>query len=665
MLLALVLAAAPAAAAEFRIIDTTMTMRDGAPLAVSYYMPEPLEAGRRYPVLLELLPYRKDDAFLGRDYPLHGYFAQQGFVSVKADVRGTGSSGGERPDREYSGAEVADAEELVARLASAPWSNGKVGMWGISWGGFNALITAMERPPALGAVLAAHASDDLYHDDVHYVDGVLHVNEYELAIDHDNALPRPPAYALDEAYFRDRFEARPWLFSKLEHIRDGPWWRSKSLRFDCSRVTVPVYLIGGLLDTYRDTVPRLLECLKVPVKAEIGPWNHAWPDNGEPGPNYEWRRQAARWFKHWLSGEENGVEREPRLVYFARDGHAPDKGLKTVPGRWVAADWPPRAGTTVTLYPGPAALTSNIPLGGGRSFSYDPAAGVEAGHYWGELTGDQSPSDAKELVFDSPALEDDLEAAGLPRVFLRARSSAALAHWVARLEDLAPDGASALVTGAALNGSQRASRTEPSALTPGMEADFVLDLHFTTWRFKKGHRIRLALANGSFPMLWPLPSPVESTVLFGANTRLELPVPSPGLPDAALPPPEPRLSRAGCEDLGSRGWPYESVLSTDAATGDAVVTWSGEDLYRVPHATVTSRQVMRYRVPPKDPGAASWDGEAATDFALNGRLLRLETEASIRAVPGAFEATLTRRILEDGEAVREKSFADRFPRDFQ
>ena len=68
-------AAAQARPAAVRLIDSSLTLRDGTRLAVTTYFPEPLEPGRRYPVLLELLPYRKDDAFLARDYPLHAYFA--------------------------------------------------------------------------------------------------------------------------------------------------------------------------------------------------------------------------------------------------------------------------------------------------------------------------------------------------------------------------------------------------------------------------------------------------------------------------------------------------------------------------------------------------------------------------------------------------------------
>jgi uncharacterized protein len=69
--------------------------------------------------------------------------------------------------------EQRDAEQVIAWLAGQPWCTGAVGMWGISWGGFNAIQVAPRRPPALRAIIAVDASDDLFHDDVQRCDGTL------------------------------------------------------------------------------------------------------------------------------------------------------------------------------------------------------------------------------------------------------------------------------------------------------------------------------------------------------------------------------------------------------------------------------------------------------------------------------------------------------------
>ena len=67
--------------------------------------------------------------------------------------------------------------EVIAWLAAQPWCTGKVGMFGTSYSGFNALQMAAERPPALAAICAIYASDDRYTDDVHYHGGCLPVSE--------------------------------------------------------------------------------------------------------------------------------------------------------------------------------------------------------------------------------------------------------------------------------------------------------------------------------------------------------------------------------------------------------------------------------------------------------------------------------------------------------
>jgi predicted acyl esterase len=179
---------------QYTVEYDSVKMRDGIWLGITRWVPVAMKANERFPVLLEMIPYRKDDDFYARDFPLYDWFARRGFLMAKVDVRGTGASTGPVPSREYSEAELDDAVELIASLAADPRANGRVGMWGISWGGFNAIQIAMRQPPALRAILAMHASDDLFHDDVRYIDGVLHLDRYALQIDHGNGLPRTPRY---------------------------------------------------------------------------------------------------------------------------------------------------------------------------------------------------------------------------------------------------------------------------------------------------------------------------------------------------------------------------------------------------------------------------------------------------------------------------------------
>ena len=194
-------------------------MKDGVRLAATYFLPKPRSTGERFPVLLELLPYRKDDSFYLRDYPLYAYLARHGFACVKVDIRGTGVVGRRRcPIASTRSRSWTTRVEVIDQLAALPWSNGNVGMWGISWGGFNAIQVAMRQPPALKAILAAHASDNVYHDSVDFLDGAFHVDSYHLQIHHENGLPKPPDYMLDEAYFKDRFD----VVALVLHLPEAP-----------------------------------------------------------------------------------------------------------------------------------------------------------------------------------------------------------------------------------------------------------------------------------------------------------------------------------------------------------------------------------------------------------------------------------------------------------
>src|SRR5262249_44772775 len=141
-----------------KIVKTWILMPDGVRLAASLYMPTGGSREDKFPSLLEYLPYRKDDGTVERDFPIHTYFARRGYVSVRVDIRGTGASEGNLPEREYSQQEQKDAEQVIAWLARQPWSTGKVGMFGISWGGFNSIQMAMRQPPALKAIIAMCAT---------------------------------------------------------------------------------------------------------------------------------------------------------------------------------------------------------------------------------------------------------------------------------------------------------------------------------------------------------------------------------------------------------------------------------------------------------------------------------------------------------------------------
>ena len=432
-------------------------MKDGIRLAATLYMPDGAKPGEKFPALLEYLPYRKDDGTAAGDYPKHAYFAKRGFVSVRVDIRGFGTSEGVPPGREYSEQEQMDGEQIIDWLAHQSWSNGNVGMFGISWGGFNSLQLAMRHPPALKAILAVDATAELFHDDVHYMDGIAHIDEFELNMDMAQGWTGAPDYTLDEKVLGPRFETPPWSLLYLKHQHDGPFWRERVRPL--AEITIPSFLIGGLQDGYRDNVTDMLVQAKGQVRAVVGPWNHTFPHDADFGPRIEWRDQAVRWFDHWLKGRDTGVQQDPRLVIYVQHWHPPDPNLPEVPGEWRREDvWPPKDAKPSTLFLHPDhTLSDSAAQQDVHELKYVPSIGVEAGFWWGELLSDPRPVDAFSLVYDSAPLREEVAILGRPRALLQASATAPLADWFARLSDVAPDGTVTQITGAGINGAQRES----------------------------------------------------------------------------------------------------------------------------------------------------------------------------------------------------------------
>src|SRR3546814_20060884 len=87
-------------------------------------------------------------------------------------MRGSGESDGLLED-EYLEQEQDDCLEVLRWIAAQPWCTGKIGMMGISWGGFNGLQVAARRPPELKAVVTLASTDDRYAAAVHYMGGSL------------------------------------------------------------------------------------------------------------------------------------------------------------------------------------------------------------------------------------------------------------------------------------------------------------------------------------------------------------------------------------------------------------------------------------------------------------------------------------------------------------
>jgi putative CocE/NonD family hydrolase len=651
-----------------------IAMPDGVRLAADLFQPTGGKAGEKFPVLLEYLPYRKYEA-RSRNWPVYSYFVQRGYVVARVDIRGTGESEGRLIPHEYSEIEQKDGESVIDWLSKQPWSNGNVGMFGISWGGFNSIQMAAREVPALKAIVAIDATEDLFQDDVHYMDGIMHLDSWEMSMDLDNARPGAPAFVVDDDNFRHRFDTEPWMLTYKNRQRDGTFWDRASLRGRYDEIRIPTFHIGGWYDGYRDSVPRMLEHVKrAPVKAIVGAWHHTWPSEPYPGPGMEWRHEAVRWFDQFLKGENTGILDEPRFAVFVRDWHPPGPHLDDAPGRWRYEDgWPIARIRDRVMYPQPDhTLAPEAPAAAKHRLRYIPSVGFEAGGpvmWWGDVAHDQRGTDAFSLVYDSGPLEEDLEILGFPHALLTVAASARRANWIARLSDVAPDGTVTQVAGAAMNGTHRVSAREPKAIVPGEPFELDIEMHFTSWVFPRGHRIRLAVNNAMWPMLWPTPEPMTTELRLGAS-RLALPVvpwEQRPVPDF-LPPSKNEPELAGVESLDSgttSGYGEISSVERNPQTGTVVAKATNDSGTRYPWGIERNFETIRYEIDDDSPAEAKVTGTYRMEIELPGRKLVWDAELGFTSDRENFHYSYYRRLTENGKPVREKTWKQTIPRDHQ
>ena len=666
-LLLLLTLAAHAADHGVRLVRTSIPMPDGVQLAATLYMPADLKPGAHVPALLEYLPYRKDDDDAVSDYGHHAYFARHGYVGARVDIRGFGNSGGVQPPREYSAQEQQDGERVIAWLARQPWSNGKVGMLGISWGGFNSIQLAMRRPPALKAILAVAATEALFTEDVHYMDGIMHVDEFEVSMDLDQGRSGAPNFPLDEDTLAKRMDSTPWSLDYFRHQRNGAFWRAPIRRLE--DIHVPCFLIGGLQDGYRNSIVRMLERVPAPVHAWVGPWNHDFPNGSIYGPRVEWRDQAVRWFDHWLKGIDNGVEHDPKVVFYQQQGHSPGAEPQDVPGEWRAESWPPAGLKSVSWFLAPNHQLTQAPAAAATDhLRYVPSAGVEAGFWWGELLSDQRPVDAYSLTYDSPPLDEDVAMLGRAHARLYASADAPLADWFVRLEDVAEDGRVTAITGAGLNGAQRQSTDRPEALVPGTEYRLDLDLYLSSWVWTHGHRIRVAVSNAQWPMLWPTPYPMTTTLRLGGLEGSSIALPVVPVHGQAPPPfaqPEPIETPPDITTTGDYAWPGTWNLERDEAAGRSTVTWRGASALQFPWGSYDHHEQIVYHVDDAHPADAAVEGDGESVEKLADRVLTYRGHLKFTSDATTFHYFYTRELLRDGSVVRTRSWHEDIPRDHQ
>ncbi|MGP4043998.1 CocE/NonD family hydrolase [Streptomyces sp. 2A115] len=500
------------------------------------------------PAILEYIPYRKRDFTAVRDSIHHPYMAGHGYACARVDLRGSGESEGVLTD-EYLEQEHVDAEEVLAWLADQSWCDGRTGMMGISWGGFNALQVAARQPPSLRAIVIASFTDDRYADDMHFMGGCMlsdNLSEASTMFAHTSCPPDP---AVVGERWRDMWLQRLegsglWLHEWLKHQRRDEYWRHGSVCENYQNVQCPVFAVSGWADGYSNTVFRLMEHLDVPRKGLIGPWSHKYPHLGEPGPAIGFLQEVVRWWDRWLKKIDNGASEEPMLRVWMQESMPPFTAYEERPGRWVGElSWPSphirreefplaqyricRRGEQVDEQE----LTVESPLSVGQfagkwcSYAAPP-----------DLPYDQREEDGGSLVFNTDVLPERCEILGGPVAELDLAVTEPVAMVAVRLSDVAPDGRATRVTFGMLNLTHRDGDEAPEPLVPGRRYRVRVQLNGVAQVFPAGHRIRLSLSTSYWPLAWPPPRPVRMSVFTGTS-HLELPIRPVAETDEVMPLP--------------------------------------------------------------------------------------------------------------------------------
>ncbi len=602
-------------------------MPDGTRLAAKIWRPADAMSNP-VPAILEYLPYRKRDGTVARDTMTHAYYAGHGYAGVRVDIRGSGDSEGVLED-EYTETELADGLAILQWLEAQRWCDGRCGVMGISWGGFNGLQLAALQPPQLKAVVTICSTDDRYADDVHYMGGCLLGDNLSWAGTMLGYMTLPPDPLIVGDGWREmwmqRLEAASsWLVPWLTHQARDAYWKHGSVCEDFSRVQVPVMAVSGWADPYTNSVFRLLEHLPADVArlGLVGPWAHKYPHLGSPGPAIGFLQETLRWWDYHLKGRPTGIDAEPMLRIYLQDSMPPSTGYEHRPGCWISEPrWPsPNVSTrTYELTTDRYTLAMNAngsPLAVDESTSRNVVticSPVTLGYFGGKWCGESAPPDLPDdqreedggaVLFQSPPLTEPLHLVGAPVVELDIESDRATAMVAVRLSDVLPDGRVTRLTYGLLNLTHRNGHAQPESLRPGERYTVEVPLNFLAQTFPRGHRVRLAVSTSYWPQAW-LPPEQTTLKIHSHNCRARLPIrflsgdePTVRFPPPRAAPPTRAETIAGTErswkvirDIGAG----KSALEVRKGRGRQV--WReidlerssiGRESYRIDHQEIRS-----------------------------------------------------------------------------
>jgi len=510
-------------------------------------------------------------------------FLQQGYAWVDVDVRGSGASFGTRPIA-WSPTEIKDGAEIVDWIIAQPWSNGKVGAMGISYSGGTAEMLLVNKHPAVKAVAPMFAGFDLYSEiafpgGIHlkwftetwtYINNRLDHNELPFAgwianllvagvhpVDDDsNHQLLSMAVKEHEVNWSPIKEASGLTF------RDDPPPSRQAPNIDAlstqtfvkeiEQSSAAIYSYSGWFDGGYSlaAIKRHLHHHNPKNKLILGPWDHGGKRQISPyaiGPaKFDHAQELLAFFNRHLKNTTNETRQEAPVQYYTMGAE-----------RWnTSTHWPPLSTPTRFYFDANHQLSENRPHQESSVDRYqvDPTTGTGPHSRWNTLVGislenpypDRPEQDKKLLLYTTDPLQKDFEVTGHPVATVYLSANVTDTTLFVYLEEVTPEGQVHYVTEGELRALHRAwqpadtttdsmlpvpnrtfRRADAAPLIPGEVIPLTLDLLPVSYQFKKGHRIRVALAGADKDHFQLLDDPAPTWHIWHTPDRpshIELPV---------------------------------------------------------------------------------------------------------------------------------------------
>jgi uncharacterized protein len=475
-----------------RDTNVAVPMRDGVVLRADVWRPR---TTGRFPTLVYRTPYGKHQSTAA--FSTARKAVARGYAVVMQDVRGRYASDGEFLPYQQEGKDGYDTIEWAAK---APWSNGSIGTFGLSYPGAVQWLAAIENPPSLRAMVPAmtFASPNQFW----YSNGVWD-RSWITWIDANIREDRQKRLGGDTTLRA----VAPWLFEWQRHPPEDSWWSWAELRGKYGRTNTAVlnfsawhddaYGPDGAINNYLG----LVAARRAPGTATgliMGPWTHGVPrmnrtTSGEreygQGGIVDYDRIVLDWMDRYVRGVATAsLGKSVRIFVMGSN-------------RWIGGpSWPlpgiradtvllTRAGSSTTITHDPSNLIVD---------EHSPRPGA---HDYRALA-----RDPRVAVFETPPLDADLNVVGAMAVEMHVAVDARDADVWAKVYDVAPDGTALNLMSPGLDVQRLSYRNgagKKEPLTPGQVYKIRIADLLTANTFQKGHRIRVVVMTSFAPWFEP------------------------------------------------------------------------------------------------------------------------------------------------------------------